>query len=72
VPRDLSVVGHDNIVNTQFCDPPLTTMELPIAATGTKLAEKMLARLGGADPGALQEVCEVRFIERESTAPPGG
>jgi LacI family transcriptional regulator len=71
VPRDLSIIGHDNLVTSQFCDPPLTTMELPIAATGEKLAEMMLARIGGADPGTLQEVCEVRFIERESTAAPG-
>ncbi len=70
VPRDVSIVGHDNILSTQFCDPPLTTMELPIAATGTKLAEMMLARIGGTDPGALQEICEVRFIERESTSAP--
>ncbi|MFI4995886.1 MAG: LacI family DNA-binding transcriptional regulator [Hyphomicrobiales bacterium] len=71
VPRDLSIVGHDNLVTAQFCDPPLTTMELPIAATGEKLADMMLARIGGADPGTLQEICEVRFIERESTAAPG-
>jgi len=45
-------------------------MELPIAATGEKLAEMMLARLGGADPATLQEICEVNFIERESTAAP--
>ena len=70
VPRDLSIVGHDNLVTTQFCDPPLTTMELPIAATGEKLAEMMLARLGGADPATLQEICEVNIIERESTAAP--
>ncbi|MFI5012494.1 MAG: LacI family DNA-binding transcriptional regulator [Hyphomicrobiales bacterium] len=70
VPRDLSVIGHDNILTTQYCDPPLTTMELPIVATGERLAEMMLARIGGADPVSLQEICEVRFIERRSTAPP--
>jgi LacI family transcriptional regulator len=71
VPRDLSVIGHDNLVSAQFCEPPLTTMELPIVSTGVKLAEMMLARIGGADPTALQEICEVKFIERESTSSPG-
>jgi LacI family transcriptional regulator len=70
VPRDLSIIGHDNLVTAQFCDPPLTTMELPIAATGARLAEMVLARIGGADPAGLQEICEVRFIERESIAAP--
>ena len=71
MPRDLSVIGHDNLVSAQFCEPPLTTMELPIVSTGVKLAEMMLARIGGADPTALQEICEVKFIERESTSSPG-
>jgi LacI family transcriptional regulator len=71
VPRDLSVIGHDNLVSAQFCEPPLTTMELPIASTGVKLAEMMLARIGGAAPAALQEICEVKFVERESTSAPG-
>jgi LacI family transcriptional regulator len=46
-------------------------MELPIRATGKRLAEMILARMGGTDPASLQEVRKVRFIERESTAPPG-
>jgi LacI family transcriptional regulator len=70
VPRDLSVIGHDNLPGTQFCDPPLTTMELPIAATGIRLAEMMLAAIGGADPRALQEVSKVNFIERASITVP--
>jgi len=71
VPRDVSVVGHDNLVTAQYCDPPLTTMEFPIAATGERLAEMILARIGGADPAGLQEVGQTRFIERESTVSPG-
>ena len=72
VPHHLSVIGHDNLPSAQFQDPPLTTMELPIAATGARLAEMMLAHIGGAEPAALQEIREVKFIERGSTAPPDG
>ena len=68
VPDDLSVTGHDNISASAFCDPPLTTMELPIEPTGTKLAEMILARIGGADPRDLQEIYPVIAIERASTA----
>ena len=68
VPDDLSVTGHDNISASAFCDPPLTTMELPIEQTGTKLAEMILARIGGADPRDLQEIYPVIAIERASAA----
>ena len=70
VPRDLSVVGHDNLPATAFSDPPLSTMELPIAETGTRLAEMVLARLGGADPRDLSHLRSVEMIDRLSTAPP--
>ena len=69
-PRDLSVIGHDNISTGAFTDPPLTTMELAISRTGTRLAEMILARIGGADPRDLQEVYAVEQVERASTAPP--
>jgi LacI family transcriptional regulator len=70
VPCDLSVVGHDNLPATAFTDPPLSTMELPIAETGTRLAEMVLARLGGADPRDLHHLRAVEMIDRASTAAP--
>jgi LacI family transcriptional regulator len=70
VPRDLSVIGHDNLPATAFTDPPLSTMELPIAETGARLAEMVLARLGGADPRDLSHLRSIEMIERASTAPP--
>jgi LacI family transcriptional regulator len=70
VPRDLSVIGHDNLPATAFTDPPLSTMELPIAETGMRLAEMVLARLGGADPRDLSHLRAVEMIDRASTAAP--
>lgn len=70
VPRDLSIVGHDNLPATAFTDPPLSTMELPIAETGTRLAEMTLARIGGADPRELSYLRPIEMIDRRSIAPP--
>jgi LacI family transcriptional regulator len=70
VPGDLSVVGHDNLPASAETDPPLSTMELPIAETGERLASMLLERIGGTDMSKLQEVCPVRFVERGTTAPP--
>lgn len=70
VPDDLSVIGHDNLPATVFTDPPLSTMELPITETGERLAEMVLARLGGADPRDLVHIRAVEMIDRASVAPP--
>lgn len=72
IPADVSVIGHDNLPASAFTDPPLTTMELPIAETGELLAEMLLARIGGTDPHVLQSIRPVRFVDRASTAPPRG
>ncbi len=67
--RDVSIVGHDNLSAAAFTEPALTTMELPIAKVGTRLAEMLLALIGGADARNLAEVWPVLPIERASTGP---
>lgn len=64
--RDIAIIGHDNIPAAAFSDPALATMELPIAATGRRLAEMALARIGGADPRDMTEINPVEFIPRAS------
>ena len=70
VPRHLSVVGHDNVPAAGFADPPLTTMELPLAEAGARLAGMLLARIGGEPADGMQDVLPVRTVERHSVAPP--
>ena len=67
--RDVSIVGHDNLSASAFTEPALTTMELPIAKVGTRLAEMLIARIGGADARDFAEVWPVLPIERASTGP---
>lgn len=67
--RDVSIVGHDNLSASAFTEPALTTMELPIAKVGTRLAEMLLALIGGADVGGFAEVWPVAPIERASMGP---
>ena len=67
--RDVSIVGHDNLSATAFTEPALTTMELPVAKVGARLAEMLLALIGGADPRDFAEVWPVLPIERASTGP---
>ena len=67
--RDVSIVGHDNLSASAFTEPALSTMELPITKVGTRLAEMLIALIGGADARDFAEVWPVLPIERASTGP---
>jgi DNA-binding LacI/PurR family transcriptional regulator len=49
VPRDLAVVGYDNIPFSAYSVPPLTTVDQPKEQMGRKAIELCLAALAGED-----------------------
>ena len=69
VPRDISVVGFDNLELSQHSNPPLTTINVPAQEMGTKAAQFVLETLGKRDV-PLSNSVECQLILRESTAPP--
>jgi LacI family transcriptional regulator len=70
VPRDLSVVGFDNIPESALCRPALTTVEQPLQLMGQRAVEMLLALLAGDRLANPQLRLPTRLIERESTAAP--
>ncbi len=64
---DIAITGHDNIPAAAFTDPPLTTMELPLREVGERVADMVVARLGGADPGEIAEVRPLVQMPRASS-----
>jgi LacI family transcriptional regulator len=69
VGRDISIIGHDNISASAFCEPALTTMELSMQDVGTRVADMLIALIGGADPRDLCDILPVLPIERASVGP---
>ncbi len=72
VPRDLSIVAHDDEMPAFPADqfhPQLTTTRSSIRKAGARVAEMALARIAGQKPGAVAEVWPVHLIVRGSTAP---
>jgi len=67
--RDIAVIGHDDLPAAQYTRPPLTTLRQPRAAVGGRLAEMLVALLGGADPSALREIWQPELIVRGSDGP---
>lgn len=71
VPRDLSIVGFDDLPMASRVWPNLTTVRLPIRDMGRMAAEKLTARLRGLEPGELDQTeVDPQLVERDSTAPP--
>lgn len=72
VPRDLSIVGFDDLPMASRVWPNLTTVRLPIRDMGRMAAEKLTAGLRGLDPATLvQPEVDPSLVVRDSTAPPG-
>jgi DNA-binding LacI/PurR family transcriptional regulator len=65
VPRDLSIIGYDNISLAGYFDPPLTTVDQRAPMLGQQLARMLFDVLGGQSPDPL--VCPVELIVRQST-----
>ncbi len=70
VPRDISIVGFDDIPLASAVVPSLTTIAQPIAELATLAVEILISRLRGSEtlPGK-RIMLETRLIVRESCAP---
>ena len=71
VPRDVSVVGFDDVALAAFADPPLTTVSQQTAAMGRWAVARLLDRLDGRPAVPETVVLPVHLEVRASTAPPG-
>jgi LacI family repressor for deo operon, udp, cdd, tsx, nupC, and nupG len=70
VPKDVSVVGFDDIEFASFCDPPLTTIEQPTREIGNKAMSLLLDLLNGAKAEPTMHTLPIKLIVRDSAAPP--
>jgi LacI family transcriptional regulator len=68
IPRDISVVGFDDIAFARLSDPPLTTVSLAREELGRRVVEALLSGLSG--PAGVEISVLTRLVERGSTAPP--
>ena len=69
VPKQLSIIGYDDIEISAYLSPALTTIRQPIYALGTTAVDQLIARLEGTPfPGQTQ--LAPRLVERDSVARP--
>jgi DNA-binding LacI/PurR family transcriptional regulator len=74
IPRDLAVVGFDDIPFASYVQPSLTTIAQPKGEMGRQAVEMVLALVAGSAPNGSavsNVVVHGRLVTRESTAPLG-
>ncbi|HUG06192.1 MAG TPA: LacI family DNA-binding transcriptional regulator [Candidatus Limnocylindria bacterium] len=70
VPADLSVVGFNDIPQSELFDPPLTTVRVPQEDMGVLAAALLIDQLEGRPIERRRLVLETELVVRGSTAPP--
>jgi LacI family transcriptional regulator len=70
VPRDLSVVGFDNITMSNYTDPALTTVSAAKEYMGKLAVTRLLEMIVNKDTPARRQEVPVELIVRQSTAKP--
>lgn len=70
VPRELSIVGYNDIPLAALVAPPLTTVHVPLYEMGRRAAELLISRVRKEVPERTQVVLPVQLVPRASTAPP--
>ncbi|MEJ6555405.1 LacI family DNA-binding transcriptional regulator [Microbacterium esteraromaticum] len=69
VAADVSLIGFDDSSWATVMEPPLTMIEQPMLALGTRAAEVLFAAVEGQDSRGELHTLDTRLIERESVAP---
>lgn len=70
VPEDVSVVGFDNIQESSFLIPGLTTVNQDFAKIGHELLALLIRRITAEDVAELRSEVIPELVVRGSTAPP--
>ena len=70
VPRDLSIVGFDDIPEAKHFAPPLTTIRQDFGRLGAQAIDVLLAQIEGEELPDDPEYTVPELVVRSSTAPP--
>lgn len=66
VPRDVALVGFDDLPMARYMDPPLTTVHLPVADLARRASEVLISLLKGEAIEKRETLLDTRLIVRES------
>jgi DNA-binding LacI/PurR family transcriptional regulator len=67
IPRDLSIIGFDDIALAALTDPPLTTVSLSRQLLGRQAVDAIIAMMGHSERQGLQIPITTSLVVRQST-----
>ncbi|ARQ67476.1 LacI family DNA-binding transcriptional regulator [Streptomyces marincola] len=70
VPRDVSIVGFDDLPQAEWATPALTTVRQPLSEMAAAALRILLRLLDGHRPEGTRTELSTRLVVRGSTAPP--
>lgn len=68
IPRDLSLIGFDDIGFSSYTNPALTTVKRPIEQISREGARKLLSLIGQPQPAGERVFVRTELVSRESVA----
>ena len=72
VPRDIAVFGFDNVVDSLYTRPPLSTVSFPVERHGRRSGEILFELMNGKLAPPYQELTPFEIVVRESSGGPLG
>ena len=70
VPRDLSIIGFDDVPEASKVTPALSTVRQPMQTLGAEAARLLLSLMQGDTPEVTHVTLPTRLVPRATTAPP--
>jgi DNA-binding LacI/PurR family transcriptional regulator len=67
VPHQISIVGYDDVPESRFFEPPLTTIHHDFEAEGEYCVKTLLRMINGEPVDTTLQVLSPKLIVREST-----
>jgi len=69
IPRDMSIIGFDDIPSTEWMSPPLTTIRQPLREMGSIAVDLLLQQIAGEPLKSLRVELATSLIVRQSCTP---
>jgi DNA-binding LacI/PurR family transcriptional regulator len=70
IPYDVSVVGFDDLPESRWATPALTTVRQPLAEMAATALRLLVRMMDGERPEGTRTELSTRLVQRASTAPP--
>ena len=67
VPQQVAVTGFDDTLNSEYFNPPLTTIRQDFLEIGRQAVQKVLHQLNDDDKAVSKQLIPIQLIERQST-----